>query len=355
MCLAVNRYEEERVAFRNTILVGLVVKNPKSRRIEHIAAYFNRPEVEAPVAPTFRRNRGINPRMSLQLPRRPVPMPKVGGRGNAMLISLPVKKGTKIGPEMLIAVKDYKHFMEDYQTAVAPPVAKSPLRRSRDMSFSLGADGPVVVKGFDGGLYDVVIARTAAEIPSVIAQVDDAKRPQLNTELFRELDVAHNYEMVHFLFCFSEEDSGKAGCVAIRYTPADPKKLFLPGVDGHNGKIERGDVELNHTLVVGSYKMKPGVGNKVYFRDFAGHYDFLRRGDDGLAAPQQATKERPYWMLDRVIGAVLPEGLRVPQGDFEFDVAKVERGEFLGERRIPSGWANLPDKPKHPGTVYITN
>jgi len=345
MCLAVNRYEQERVAFSDTIEVGLVVKNPKSRRVEHVVAYFNRPEVKEAAAPTYRRNRGFNPGLELQLPRGRVPMPKATGRGNAMLISLPVKKGTKIGPDMLIAVKDYEHFMEDYQNAVAPPVPKSPLRRGGDLSFSRSADGPIVVKGFDNGLYDVVIARDASEIPSVLAQVDDAKRPQLQMDLFRDVDAAHDYEMVHFLFCFAEEDSGKAGCVAIRYTPANPKKIFLPALDGHNGKIERGEVELNHTLVLGSYKMRDGVGNRVFFRDFAG---------DAYRLRSMRSAERPYWMLDRVIGAVLPKGMRVPQGDFEFDVADVERGVFNGVRRVPSGWAKLPEY-KNAATVYITN
>jgi hypothetical protein len=196
------------------------------------------------------------------------------------------------------------------------------------MSFSKGIGdgllGAIVVKGFDGGTYDVVIAPSARSIATVIGQVDEAKRPQLNNELYGQLDLLYP-GFTFVLFCFSEDDKAKSGCAVVKYQPRTGLEhlLYLPGLDGHNGKVETGEVELNNTLVVGSYRMDANA--------FPREVSFT---DPGL---KQA---HPYF-LDRVIGKIIPKGTMAPQGDFLFKLDDVRKGIFRAKRQLPPGWSNV--------------
>ena len=168
----------------------------------------------------------------------------------------------------------------------------------------------------------------------MLDQVDASKRPVVNQSLYAELDIAYP-DFTFVLFCFSESQKAQAGCAMMRYTPMDPDRLYLPGLDGHQGFIERGEVSLFHTLVVGVPNMKGA--NSVAFSDRA------------------LKHKRPYYLLDQVIGLVIPAlpPVRVPQGDFLFDVQDIQAGRFRCSRRVPPGWMSLPDTQPPSATPFL--
>jgi len=112
--------------------------------------------------------------------------------------------------------------------------------------------------------------------------------------------------------------------------------LYLPGLDGHNGKVETGQVELNHTLVVGSYQMS----------DYADsvEVDFTDKALVGQSA------QHPVF-LRRVIGTEISKGTMAPQGDFLFSLKEVREGKLRAKRQLPPGWKKVfgnegvPEKP----------
>lgn len=357
MCISNNAYERERVSFDDTILYAAVVRNPANGQVEHVLGYYNKVSAQAAAAAANRSDFGWDYQgeqgNDFGWELKPAPQ-KVG---NAMLFAVPAKPGT-LTAESLIPVSDFPRFMEDYKEAVAPK-AKSMSRGA--VSFgTLGGDSDAfVVKGFDNGTYDVVVAPGgASQIAQVIAQVDEDKRPQLNEKLYAELGVLYpNFTFV--LFCFAEKDAEQAGCALIRYTPQFEHLLYMPGLDGHNGFVERGKVALKHTLVLGHYQMKQGVGEYVDFSDdeLADKVDAYSNdtGDMRRIAPRP---KRPYYIVSRVIGRVLPEGAEVPQGDFLASVDEVRAGIFRVRRQVPMGWKDLSDKAPDPAggkKFYITD
>ncbi|MBS1992988.1 MAG: hypothetical protein JSS83_20865 [Cyanobacteria bacterium SZAS LIN-3] len=337
MCLSNNSYPSVRVSFDDTILLGLEVKDPTSGLVEHVVGYYNKVSARKAAAANANPDFGWDVKPAGAAAEGdfgwdvPAPVMKVG---NAMLIAVPAEPGT-VSAKSLVAVGKYPAFMEDYKKAVVPrrPVMRG--SRSFGSDALLGAKA-IVVKGFDGGTYDVVIASSAGQISSVIAQVDEAKRPQLNAELYKQLDLLYP-GFTFVLFCFSEEDTAKSGCAVVKYQPRKGTEhlLYLPGLDGHNGQVETGEVELNHTLVVGSYRM----GETVDASDVA-------FSDAGLR------QEYPFF-LDRVVGKVIPKGTMAPQGDFLFSLDEVRKGVFRAKRQLPPNWSKVFGTKGVPATPYF--
>lgn len=335
MCISNNSYEAPVVNFDDTILLAHECQ-PVNGQAQHLCGYFNKVQVERT------QGAGADFGWAVSKPTDPTDFgwdiaPPAKKKGNAMLIAVPAVPGS-VNEKSLVPVGKYPKFMEDYKRAIVPP---APKMASRGMSFGIGAgdDAPIVVKGFDGGTYDVVIARDDKQIASVIGEVDEDKRPDINQDLYRQLGLVYPYPNFTFvLFCFSESDSAQAGCALVKYTPQLPHLLFLPGLDGHNGKIEVGEVEVNHTLVASSYRLKAG---------FAGIYP-VSFSDPGV------TEALPF-LPKLVLGKVLPKGMRVPQGDFLFLTDEVAAGKFRCKRALPPGWNRLFGAQGVPANPYYIN
>jgi hypothetical protein len=348
MCLANNRYPRPTITFSGTIELGAEILNEQNE-VEHLLGYSMQVQSTGQsqiFQPGLRRSAlpGSPTRRSM-LPRRPVsisPRPDfdwdtpaqtgetAGGKpvGNAMLIAIPAMPGT-VTAANLIPVSKYPNFMLDYARAVTPQrvhAYSDGMRRG-----GLRAKSVEVVKGFDNGLYDVLIASSTRAIISAIKRVDEAKRPQINSPLYKVLDKLYG-DWTFILFCFEEAAASKAGCALVRYKPVPEKAhlLYLPGLDGHNGEVETGKVELDHTLVVGSYKMNKSANtHQVVLTD---------RGIDA-AIP---------FLPQQVIGTVIPKGMQVSQGDFLFSLDEVRKGTFRAKRALPPGWEKVFAKPTAP-------
>jgi hypothetical protein len=258
MCLSNNRYKTPSVSFSGTILLGCEVQ--VEGKTEHLVGYFNRvqssaqnpgasdqllrsavagiPSLTAPRRGTRRRSGGSDD-FGWETPAKPG-KPATIAVGNAMLFALPASPGT-VTAANLIAVSDYPSFMQDYARAVSPPVFSDSMRRGGMRGSLGGAKSVEVVKNFDKGTYDVVIAGSAKAIATALDQIDPAKRPIVNSELYAQLDKLYP-KWTFVLFCFAEESASKAGCAMVRYKPMKKFEhlLYLPGLDGHNGAVETG-------------------------------------------------------------------------------------------------------------------
>ncbi len=200
-----------------------------------------------------------------------------------------------------------------------------PIRTSSATSVGSGGadDGDaVVVSGYDAGLYDVVIASNAAAIAQALTsgKVSPSKTPVLNQVMYDQLDKLYP-GFSFLLFCFDPKDSGKVGGVMVQYTPmvGSEEIIFLPGLDGHNGSIETGMVALDHTIIVGSYRMEDGNGSVPWFTD------------------KGAAENLPQLNCE-VIGMSIAAGTMVPQGDFVVSIEEVCQGTVSIKREKPPAW-----------------
>lgn len=342
MCISNNQYDTPRVEFTDTVLFGAVVRNPQNE-IEHILGYSNKVAAKTFTNRDFGHNipagdigwtvNGASSSDDFGYDIAPPPR----RIGNAMLFCVPARPGS-LTAQSLIPVSKYPHFMEDLRAAILP---SENYAKSFTLSITREPAKAIVVKGFDDGTYDVVIAPGGpSQIASVIAHVDDDKRPDLNEKLYAELSIVYP-GFAAVLFCFAEDSAEKAGCALMRYQPMQGLEhlMFLPGLDGHNGHIERGMVTLNHTIVLGHYDMKVAAGEPVTYTDAALHAN------------------RPYWAVNRVVGSAFEPNTVVPQGDFWARVDDVRNGNLRLRRQVPPGWSKLPDKPADPATspFYITS
>ncbi|MBP9091016.1 hypothetical protein KBI23_08305 [bacterium] len=290
MCLSNN--PKEPVNFHHTTLVGLEVQG-----------------VGADGKPVNQRILGYSNVMAI---------PQViATAGNAMLLAVPAAPGS-LGASSLIPLATYPHIFHDFAQAIKTHVALS--------SNSRGADnGAVVVSGYDAGLYDVVIASSATAIARALTsgKVSSSKTPVLNQVMYDQLDKLYP-GFSFLLFCFDPKDSGKVGGVMVQYTPMSGSEdiIFLPGLDGHNGSIDSSMVALDHTIVVGSYRMEEDTGSVPWF------------SDPGVA-------ESLPQLLCEVIGMSIPAGTVAPQGDFVARIDEVCQGTFNVKREKPPGWADV--------------
>lgn len=234
--------------------------------------------------------------------------------GNAMLLAVPAAPGS-LNAASLIPLAAYSHIFRDFANAIRIGV-----------SLSVGSgndDGDaVVVSGYDAGLYDVVIASNASAIAQALTsgKVSPNKTPVLNQVMYDQLDKLYP-GFTFLLFCFDPKDSGKVGGVMVQYTPMVGSEdiIFLPGLDGHNGFIETGMVALDHTIIVGSYRMEDGNGSVPWFTD------------------PGAAENLPQLSCE-VIGMSFAAGTMVPQGDFVVSIEEVCQGTVSIKREKPPAW-----------------
>lgn len=208
---------------------------------------------------------------------------------------------TMSAPSMLMDVQEALRFppMRDLD---APLAAAS----------GWGGSGGMVFLKFD--IYDIVIAENALDIPAVLGQIDPAKRPRVNDDVFRFMSDWYGCPVA--LCCFSDFERGESKPLGFAFEPLYPQTLVVYTFEGHDGKSPDPSriVRLDHTIFVGSY-LTPA--------QYCGHIQYT----DDIAADL-----KPY-LLDHAMG------LRVEQpmenGDFVFQTKAVRSGHFEGVRGLP--------------------
>ncbi|MFN8609426.1 MAG: hypothetical protein U0931_17950 [Vulcanimicrobiota bacterium] len=229
--------------------------------------------------------------------------------GNAMFLPIPAKKGS-MGPSNMLDVSACPHAMEDIQEAAARSIVTRGGLNLRDSNQ---------VQVFDHGLYTVVLAQDANDIPQALSRVKAERRPQMAPEIFKAY--ATWYPGWTFaLCCFNSRESAQGDPMFWWYEPLNPQQLFFPALDAHTGAPPdlESEVAVDHALAVSAISMKTSA--EVHYRD--------------KLTPQLAAYLPRRVLGHRVFG-------HEPNGDFVFRLSDVRAGNFRPERARPPG-ANSP-------------
>lgn len=144
---------------------------------------------------------------------------------NCMLLHVPTRRLTA---RDLVPTWDAPSFMKDMGETIH---TLAPQSRGLSMGGQFRS-APIVVQY---GSYEIVLASSAGDIPSALAQVSAAKRPVINTELLNWYD--RNFDGYSFILaCFNNADEKANHPILVKYQPTDPTHLFVPGLESHDGR-----------------------------------------------------------------------------------------------------------------------
>lgn len=152
----------------------------------------------------------------------------MGGMPNAMLLHIPTD--TEMSQANFIDMSNAAKVLDDMAEVLTP----------RTRSVMLGADS-ISAKGmvqvFESGMFHIVLADNAEDIPSVLNEVPIEKRPHVNPELlaFYQKNFPTGYKFV--LACFNSREFFKADPIALWYIPSEETKDYVvyPALDCHTG------------------------------------------------------------------------------------------------------------------------
>jgi hypothetical protein len=233
----------------------------------------------------------------------------LGRAGNAMILPFPAVPRT-MTPANVLDTGRCRDILQDMAAALISP----PASRAAGWGVRPGRSGPPKVQVFRAaGIYTVVLAQDARDIPAALSQVPRAKRPRLNPALFDAY--ARWYpDWTVALCCFSNRQARLAHPLLWWYRPMHPDRLFLPAVDCHTGDVPdlEASVAVDHVVAVGSYRMTGG--RPVRYRD--------------TVPPAVAPYLRPS-----LIGRRYREDL--PNGDFVCRLDDLAKGTFALSRCKP--------------------
>jgi len=239
-----------------------------------------------------------------------VPAEILPGDGNCLIVPL---LGTWESIHLLNTAKA-EHILDDIAKALVPPPSRG---IEMDMVWEIplqarSGSGRMVFLQFD--IYDIVLAEHARDISSVLPQIQESKRPKVNSEVFETFDSWYNCPVA--LCCFNSNDSGTAKPLAFAFEPLYPDKLVVYTLDGHDGAAPdpTANVQLDHDIFVGSYLMKSSNCAQVEYQDFI--YPDLKK-----------------YMLEDILGTQFSG--RMQNGDFVFSTEAVRAGHFEGMRSLP--------------------
>lgn len=234
--------------------------------------------------------------------------------GNAMILPFPAIPGTMTRANV-ISTKDCPNILNDMVLSLESywdaENADTLCARRRSVS---------TVEVFDEGIYTIILAQDARQIPEALAQVPEGKRPALNTPLFETYARWYpNWPLA--LCCFNNRDAAHATPMLWWYEPAYWHQLWAPALDCHTGAIPDLDanVSVDHFVVFGTLFARSEMGARVRFRD--------------KVPPSVA----PY-LTERIWGAACHDVL-LPNGDFICSTTDLRMGNFATrvERVNPPG------------------
>jgi hypothetical protein len=199
---------------------------------------------------------------------------------NAMILPFPA--ANLMGPHSVLDTSSYPKLLDNYAAALQRRT-RSATKGSRGIAMN-GADS---VQVFDSGKYTIVLATNPEDIPGALNQVPEHKRPKLNEAIFSAYkkwypnwpialccfgveEKAKEEEKTSSIlqqaraslgrrvrvFDYDSEDGPKMKSEPLLwwYVPRNPNKLFVPGLDAHDGGVPKlyEDVLVDHSVVFGS-------------------------------------------------------------------------------------------------------
>jgi hypothetical protein len=170
----------------------------------------------------------------------------LAGQANAMILPFPSK--AEMGPENVIDTSACPDIMTSMSKATAITGTRSARRNTSP------------VKVFQTGSYTVALAQRASQLAEAIAALPAGLRPNLNQDITQAY--TRWYPDWPIAVC-AWDGQIKATPLFWWYEPLNPKALFLPALDAHDGKVPnpRKDVQRDHALLIGSTIHPFGIPN----------------------------------------------------------------------------------------------
>lgn len=231
--------------------------------------------------------------------------------GNAMILPLPAEPRTMTKLNVIDTSACPDILQEMAQTVDPPLPTLETYARSRMRSLS----APPPVQVFEAaGIYTVVLAQDARDIPGALHQVPRAKRPRLNPALFDAYAKWYPGWTIA-LCCFNNLRARLALPLLWWYRPMHPDRLFLPALDCHTGAVPDLDAEVrvDHVLAVSSHRLQQGL---AFY-------------------PSTVSREVAPYVPRRLLGQRMGE--EILNGDFVCEVEDVVAGRFRALRWPPPG------------------
>ena len=350
MCCSVSPNVE--VSFSDTIIYAAEVVNLQNKPV-HVLGYQNRAQNNV---------QGSYFSTNLTLERRGfwdkfkdtfIPQSKKHSHeitGNAMILHFPCVLRTMTKANVL-DTKNCPDILKDMADALVPPVVAQSYISGEFMMPRSAA-----VEVFEAaGIYTVVLAQDARDIPQALNQVPKEKRPKLNPELFEAY--AKWYPNWTFaLCCFNNEEAKDALPMLWWYEPSNPDKLFIPALDCHTGNVPtlNTSVLVDHSLAAGSIFVEDNLQSKKTERNCP-QCSKPNPNDNGfclfcgsvlptleinwqanyqnVAYKNPISNELKPYLLPKVIGGIYSEIM--PNGDFVCQIEDVRKGIWNPVRTLP--------------------
>lgn len=215
---------------------------------------------------------------------------------NAMILPFPAIGA--MGPQNCLETTGLKWLMNDLASAVH--IERIARRDQSSRGLTLGSSSRSVAV-FDSGEYTVVLADDARDVPSALDMVDEAKRPELNEEIF-DAYAKWYPEWPIALCCFQSRKEVESEPLLWWFKPRNEKVLFAPALDAHNGNAPdlTEHVRVDHSIIFGSTRNSRGA--PVRFR-------------------REVPKHITGLIADRVVGLEFSTALS--NGDFAIPVQRL--------------------------------
>lgn len=177
---------------------------------------------------------------------------------NAMII--PVPSSEDLFQDNIFDLSNDKELFKNISESLFPNILET---NTRSFSMMKGGDSFQI---FKSGNYTVVSASHAGLLSKAIENLNKKMQPKLSDDIiYAYYDWYPKEKWKMTLFIWSGQDQMESDPVLIKYKPSDDSHLFLPGLDGHNGKRPnlRYAIRRDHTLIVGHKSLKNNI--PLYF------------------------------------------------------------------------------------------
>ncbi len=155
---------------------------------------------------------------------------------NSMILPIP----GEVKEEWFYDTSNYNEFLDDIEKWHKP--------KSRGLSKSVS--NSVQADVFENGMYTIVVSKSADAILDAVKTLPENKRPEIKKEL---LDFFESYYkgFSFVVCCFDVNKEMKSQPIMLEYEPTNPKYLFFPGMDSHDGGAPKvGEyVKTDHVLI----------------------------------------------------------------------------------------------------------
>jgi len=221
--------------------------------------------------------------------------------GNAMFLPIPAVPGS-MSEENLIDTSKCQHILTDMEANVLDYI-----NRVNKLTVWAG-NGPAELKSdvevFSSGIYTIVLAQHARDIPSAISKVPEKKRPALNEKIFDAYERWYpNWTFA--LCCFDTTEAKQADPMLWWYKPMNKEELFFPALDCHTGEVPSlsANVDVDHMLIASSPSFDAACDKVGYFNPVR----WYKGQQEGMPYVPHSAVNYSDWFVPSSVRDLLPK------------------------------------------------